>query len=53
MRSEGFLYGTKGVAAIVGGGLAAMLFEKTGSWNAVFYGGAVMAFLSALDGDLV
>ena len=44
----GFLYSTKGVAAIVGGGLAAMLFEKTGSWNVVFYGAAVLAFGSAL-----
>jgi OFA family oxalate/formate antiporter-like MFS transporter len=44
----GFLYSTKGVAAIVGGGLAAMLFERTGSWSVVFYGGAVMAFASAL-----
>ncbi len=44
----GFLYSTKGVAAIVGGGLAAMLFEKTGSWNVVFYGSAVLAFGAAL-----
>jgi OFA family oxalate/formate antiporter-like MFS transporter len=44
----GFLYSTKGVAAIVGGGLAAMLFEKTGSWNGVFYGSAVLALCSAL-----
>jgi OFA family oxalate/formate antiporter-like MFS transporter len=44
----GFLYSTKGVAAIVGGGLAAMLFERTGSWSAIFYGGAIMAFFSAL-----
>ena len=44
----GFLYSTKGLAAIVGGGLAAMLFEKTGSWSMVFYGSAVLAFISAL-----
>ena len=44
----GFLYSTKGVAAIVGGGLAAMLFELTGSWSLVFYGGAVLAFGAAL-----
>jgi MFS transporter, OFA family, oxalate/formate antiporter len=44
----GFMYSTKGVAAIVGGGLAAMLFELTGSWSLVFYGGAVLAFGSAL-----
>jgi OFA family oxalate/formate antiporter-like MFS transporter len=42
-----FLYSTKGVASIVGGGLAALLFERTGSWNAVFYGSAVLALCSA------
>jgi OFA family oxalate/formate antiporter-like MFS transporter len=44
----GFLYSTKGAAAIVGGYLAPMLFEKTGSWSGVFYGGAVMTFIAAL-----
>ena len=44
----GFLYSTKGVAAIVGGYLAPMLFEKTGSWSVVFYGGAIMTFCAAL-----
>jgi len=44
----GFLYSTKGVASIVGGGLAALLFEKLGSWDVVFYGGAVFALCSAL-----
>ena len=44
----GFLYSTKGVASIVGGGLAAILFEKTGSWSVVFYGGSILAFASAL-----
>ena len=44
----GFLYSTKGVASIVGGGLAALLFEKTGSWDVVFYGGAVLALCSSL-----
>jgi OFA family oxalate/formate antiporter-like MFS transporter len=43
-----FLYSTKGVASIIGGGLAAQLFEKTGTWNAVFYGSAALAFCSAL-----
>src|SRR5262249_40244327 len=42
----GFLYSTKGVASIIGGGLAALLFEKTGSWDVVFYGGAVLALCS-------
>jgi MFS transporter, OFA family, oxalate/formate antiporter len=42
------LYTTKGVAAIVSGGLAAALFEKTGSWNAAFYGSAALALCSAV-----
>ena len=44
----GFLYSTKGVASIAGGGLAALLFEKIGSWDVVFYGGAGLALCSAL-----
>jgi len=43
-----FMYSTKGVASIIGGGIAALLFERTGSWNAVFYGSAVLALCSAL-----
>src|ERR1700730_3271223 len=43
-----FLYSTKGVASILAGGLAAMLFEKTGSWDYAFYGSAVLALLAAL-----
>ena len=42
-----FLYSTKGVAAIIGGGLAAMLYERTGTWSTVFYGSAVMALIAA------
>jgi OFA family oxalate/formate antiporter-like MFS transporter len=44
----GFLYSSKGVASIIGGGIAALIFEKTGSWSAVFYGSAVLALCSAL-----
>ncbi len=44
----GFLYSTKGIASIVGGGLAALLFEKIGSWDGIFYGGAVLALCSTL-----
>ena len=44
----GFLYSSKGVAAILGGWLAARMYEKTGTWNTVFYGSAVLAFLAAL-----
>jgi OFA family oxalate/formate antiporter-like MFS transporter len=43
-----FLYSSKGVSSILAGGLAALLFEKTGSWTVVFYGSAALAFLAAL-----
>jgi OFA family oxalate/formate antiporter-like MFS transporter len=43
-----FLYVTKGVASILAGGLAATLFERTGSWDYAFYGSAALALCSAL-----
>ncbi|MBV8846973.1 MAG: oxalate/formate MFS antiporter [Bryobacterales bacterium] len=43
-----FLYSAKGVAALVGSGIAAQLFEKTGTWNYAFFGSAGLALLSAL-----
>jgi MFS transporter, OFA family, oxalate/formate antiporter len=43
-----FLYSTKGVASILAGGLAAQLFEKTGSWDYAFYGSALLALVAAL-----
>ncbi|MGH9681597.1 MAG: MFS transporter, partial [Candidatus Acidiferrales bacterium] len=43
-----FLYSSKGLSAILGGWLAARLFERSGSWTVVFYGSAVLAFLAAL-----
>jgi OFA family oxalate/formate antiporter-like MFS transporter len=43
-----FLYSAKGFAALLGSGLAATLFEKTGTWNYAFYGSAALALLSAL-----
>ena len=43
-----FLYSAKGFASLLGGGLAATLFEKTGSWNYAFFGSAALALLSAL-----
>ena len=42
-----FLYSAKGVASIMGGGLAAQLFEKTGSWDYGFYVCAVLALISS------
>jgi OFA family oxalate/formate antiporter-like MFS transporter len=43
-----FLYSAKGVAAIIGGGLAAVLFERFGSWTAAFYGSALLALISGV-----
>jgi len=43
-----FLYTAKGVASIIGGGLAALLYERFGSWSAAFYGSAALAFVSGL-----
>jgi OFA family oxalate/formate antiporter-like MFS transporter len=42
-----FLYSTKGVASILAGGLAAMIFERTGSWNYAFYGSSALALIAA------
>ena len=42
------LYVTKGVASILAGGLAAYLFERTGSWNYAFYGSSALALCSAM-----
>jgi OFA family oxalate/formate antiporter-like MFS transporter len=44
----GLLYTGKGVASIIGGGIAAMLFERFGSWSAPFAGSAVMALIAGL-----
>jgi OFA family oxalate/formate antiporter-like MFS transporter len=41
-----FLYTAKGVASIIGGGLATLLFERFGSWSAGFYGSAALALAS-------
>jgi OFA family oxalate/formate antiporter-like MFS transporter len=43
-----FLYSAKGVASLVGSGIAATLFEKTGTWNYAFFGSAALALLSGL-----
>ncbi len=42
------LYTAKGAASIVGGGLAALLFERFGSWSAAFYGSAALALIAAV-----
>jgi OFA family oxalate/formate antiporter-like MFS transporter len=43
-----FLYSAKGFASLLGGGLAATLFEKTGTWNYAFFLSAALALLAAL-----
>jgi OFA family oxalate/formate antiporter-like MFS transporter len=42
-----FIYAAKGAASIMGGGLAAKLFEKTGSWDYGFYLCAGLALIAA------
>jgi OFA family oxalate/formate antiporter-like MFS transporter len=44
----GVLYSAKGVASIIGGGVAAMLYEQFGSWDACFYGSAALALIAAV-----
>lgn len=43
-----FLYSAKGFASLLGSGIAATLFEKTGTWNYAFFGSGALALLSAL-----
>jgi OFA family oxalate/formate antiporter-like MFS transporter len=42
-----FLYSAKGLAALLGGGLATNLFEMTGTWDYPFFACAVLALISA------
>jgi OFA family oxalate/formate antiporter-like MFS transporter len=48
-----FLYSSKGVAAFLAAPLAALLFEKTGTWTVVFYGSAALAFITAVMAGLL
>jgi OFA family oxalate/formate antiporter-like MFS transporter len=43
----GVLYSAKGVASILGGWVAALIYESSGSWSAVLYGSAAMALVAA------
>jgi OFA family oxalate/formate antiporter-like MFS transporter len=43
----GVMYSAKGVSSIIAGGIAAMLFERFGTWTACFVGSAVFALLAA------
>jgi hypothetical protein len=36
------------MASILAGGAAALLFEKTGTWNYAFFGSAALAVCSAI-----
>ena len=47
-RNYSFLYSAKGFASLLGSGIAASLFEKTGTWNYAFYASAGLALLAAL-----
>ncbi len=42
------LYTAKGVASIIGGYVAALLYERSGNWAMGFYGSAVMALVAAV-----
>jgi OFA family oxalate/formate antiporter-like MFS transporter len=42
------LYTAKGVASIIGGYAAALLYEQSGSWAMGFYGSATMALVAAV-----
>ena len=42
------LYTAKGVAAVLGGWIGALLAERSGSWALGFYGSAVMALIAAV-----
>jgi OFA family oxalate/formate antiporter-like MFS transporter len=43
-----YLYTAKGVASILGGVVAALLYERFGTWTACFYGSAALALAAAL-----
>ena len=47
-QNYSFLYSAKGFASLMGSGIAATLFEKTGTWNYAFYGSAILAVASAM-----
>src|SRR5262249_33358830 len=44
----GLLYSAKGLSAVIGGGVAAMIYERFNSWDSVFYGSAALALFSAI-----
>jgi OFA family oxalate/formate antiporter-like MFS transporter len=44
----GVMYSAKGVSSIIAGGIAAMLFERFGTWTACFYGSAALALIASV-----
>jgi len=44
----GVMYSAKGVSSIIAGGIAAMLFERFGTWTACFYGSAGLALCASV-----
>jgi hypothetical protein len=42
------MYSAKGVASIIAGGVAVLLFERFGSWSACFYGGAMLTLMATV-----
>jgi MFS transporter, OFA family, oxalate/formate antiporter len=44
----GVMYSAKGLASIIGPGLGTLLFERTGTWSACFYGSAALALAAAV-----
>jgi OFA family oxalate/formate antiporter-like MFS transporter len=44
----GVVYTAKGVAAVLAGYVAALLSDRFGSWDAVFYGSAILALLATV-----
>ena len=44
----GVMYSAKGVASIIGGFVAAKLFESFGTWTACLYGSAALAAVAAV-----
>src|SRR6185295_10908811 len=44
----GALYTAKGIASILGGYLAALMFDQFKSWDMVFYGAATLAMMAAI-----
>ena len=43
-----WLYSAKGVSSILGGVVAALLYERFGTWSACFYGSAALALIAAV-----